>query len=392
VWQAPKEHEVVSEDQRPYGPTPDQVSSGIDSYLSYYDLRARNRGRERMQQVAKDLSGMAEPYETTPRKILDMFGYKKRGHRVRAIIRSVIDEAGLTVLPALNAVSLDDRVFLSPKVGVDMTAGVVREVLPAPGYDYGSNESSRGGEPEDVVARVGALPTARLGVTSVSSRDRLDLAVAKMALSDYSQLPVLAGDRAEGVISWKCLGLEMARGGKFSGSEEVRRFMRESVTVCRGDDALLDVIRDVIREEFVLVRDERSGQICGIVTTMDLAEFLQDTYQAFALISEIEALIRQFLNRKFQPDDFVAAKNPADESRKVNSAEDLTFGEYRRLLENKERWSRLEMRLDRKVFLHHLEQVTSIRNGVMHFAEDSVSDDDVRELQKFLAAMRRLLV
>jgi len=382
----------MSEDEPSYSSMPSQSPSEVLSSLSYYDLEARKRGRERMGQIAKELADSSEPFETTPRKILELFGYKKRGHRVRAIIRSVVEESGMTMLPALNAVSLDDRVLLSLKKNGGQGSSVVREVMPAEGYDSGAPKSSSESGAEDDAARVGALPTARRGVISTSGRDRLDSAIAKMTLYDYSQLPVLAGNRVDGVISWKCLGLAFARGEEVSGSDQVRQFMQRRVTVCRADEVLLDVIRSVIREEFVLVQDERDSNICGIVTTTDLTDFLQETYQAFALLSEIEALLRQFLNREFKTEDFVAAKNPADEGREVRSAEDLTLGEYKRLLENKERWARLKLRLERKEFLSKLEQVATIRNGVMHFAEDGVTDEDVQELERFLAALRRLLV
>src|SRR3546814_19793644 len=53
--------------------------------------------------------------------------------------------------------------------------------------------------------------------------------------------------------------------------------------------------------------------------------------------------------------------------REINSVADLTFGEYVRLLQNPENWTRLDSRLDRAIFCGQLERVSMIRNQVMHF-------------------------
>ena len=68
----------------------------------------------------------------------------------------------------------------------------------------------------------------------------------------------------------------------------------------------------------------------------------------------------------------------------------MTIGEYVRLLENPDCWSKLEWKLDRKVFIEALKKVQSTRNEVMHFSPDPLDDDDLRHLENFLKWIKKL--
>ncbi len=55
-----------------------------------------------------------------------------------------------------------------------------------------------------------------------------------------------------------------------------------------------------------------------------------------------------------------------------------TFGEYIRLLENGERWTKLGLKIDRVKFTEQLRRIRDIRNDVMHFDPDGITEDALR--------------
>ena len=59
---------------------------------------------------------------------------------------------------------------------------------------------------------------------------------------------------------------------------------------------------------------------------------------------------------------------PRDSSRVVQGVEDLSFGDYLRLLQVPEHWSKLGLKVDSTVVLKRLEQVRTIRNAVDAFS------------------------
>jgi hypothetical protein len=74
------------------------------------------------------------------------------------------------------------------------------------------------------------------------------------------------------------------------------------------------------------------------------------------------------------------AVNPGDAERKerIQHVSDLTFGEYIRLLEVPENWCRLGLNLDRPLIVERLSKIREIRNEVMHFHPDGISDGETR--------------
>jgi hypothetical protein len=68
----------------------------------------------------------------------------------------------------------------------------------------------------------------------------------------------------------------------------------------------------------------------------------------------------------------------------VASAEDLAFGEYKRLLEKPDNWQRLQWNVDRTVFISTLDEVRTVRNEVMHFSPDPIDEEQLTMLTNFI--------
>jgi hypothetical protein len=126
------------------------------------------------------------------------------------------------------------------------------------------------------------------------------------------------------------------------------------------------------------------------VTSSDLSVQFQALTEPFLLLSEVENDLRRIIQSKYQQEELQAAKDPADTSRTIASVHDMNFGEYIRLLENAERWKKLEIMLDRKAFIENLNSVRRIRNDVMHFDPDGIPPEDLQVLRLFAAFLARL--
>jgi hypothetical protein len=74
----------------------------------------------------------------------------------------------------------------------------------------------------------------------------------------------------------------------------------------------------------------------------------------------------------------------------IEAVDDLTFGEYLRLVENPDRWEKLDLQIDRVLFIKEVDEVRRIRNDVMHFDPEGIESSDVNILRYFMAFLRRL--
>jgi CBS domain-containing protein len=230
------------------------------------------------------------------------------------------------------------------------------------------------------------LPSANRAPLTVSREDSLRHAETQMLLNDYSQLPVMTGERTvHGLISWKSIGKAHVIG---KAGPTVADCMDPEVRVLAADMPLLKAVNEIIRHEIVLVQDQ-SRRIVGIVTTTDLSVQLRDLTNAFLLVGNIERELRRLIGNRFDVEVLRSFVSP-ESGRIVNGVEDLSFGEYLRLLQAPEQWSRLGLKVEADVVLKRLEDVRKIRNAVMHFRSESATRLDLESLhltETFLASL-----
>ena len=234
---------------------------------------------------------------------------------------------------------------------------------------------------------VSKLKAANTVPTSVKPNDPLAVAVTTMLANDYSQLPVMESvSRLKGVISWKTIGKRFALG---HDSGDVAAFMDDAVEASSGS-SLFQIIGQVVKHDYVIVRSRDDGRISGIVTSSDLSLQFHQLTEPFLLLSEIENHIRRLIEPRFSLKELRQAINPNGRVRDVESVASLTFGDYVRLLENRDNWNRLEASLYRAIFVRRMDEIRRIRNDVMHFDPDGISDDDLEALREFSRLLREL--
>jgi hypothetical protein len=92
----------------------------------------------------------------------------------------------------------------------------------------------------------------------------------------------------------------------------------------------------------------------------------------------------------FSAESLQSVRDPTYDTRVIDSAKDLSFGEYVRLIEEPSRWSHIGWTIDRGVFRDALDKVRSIRNEVMHFSPDLLDADQTAVLVNFIRLLRTL--
>jgi hypothetical protein len=158
----------------------------------------------------------------------------------------------------------------------------------------------------------------------------------------------------------------------------------------RAEDSLFDAIPLVVKHQYVLVRDEQA-KISGIITASDLGEQFRQLSEPFLLIGEVENHIRSLIDGKFTAEELAANRDPSDEEREVERVDDLSIGEYERLLQNQKHWDRLGLSVVvRKNFVEQLEDVRHVRNRIIHFEPDGLQEEELQTLRRFSNLLRKL--
>ena len=327
----------------------------------------------------------------TVREFLSWFDAKRRGISIVARIREDLESLQLSTVPDFEEPWIDGLIAFH-------LVGVVEAEEPA----TGSSTSAAGGvrapdavqveqEPEptwehrEAGYRLSRFQAANKPVVSVTPDASLEQAVTTMMLNDFSQLPVMVGERdVKGVVTWSSIAMRSVLG---QPGGRIADYTATPV-VLDGDASIFDAIQAIVQHDFVLVRD-RERRIAGIVTAADLSLQFRALSEPFLLLSEIETHVRNLIGQTFTTSELVAARDPGS-TYEVHSVADLTFGEYVFLLRQPANWSRLGVRIDRAAFCEQLDRVRTIRNQVMHFDPDGLDEGDIQVLQEFSVFLKRV--
>lgn len=326
------------------------------------------RGYEWLSEIAERMkadigrAAAPTPEQITVREFVAKFGYAKRGAYIANIIRNGLDNFGLRTNPDF------ERVYMGETIAVELHSE--------------ATDSASPGEPDSATHRIGTLEAANKRPVSVNPDDPLEKATTIMQIHDYSRLPVMVGAReVKGVISWQSIGRSLSLVQK---CEYVRECM-ETVREIPASTPLFNAIGGIAEHGYVLVRGE-DNLITGIVTSGDISDQFMQLAGPFLLIGEIEGHLRRLAHRKFTVEEM---QNASPEGQgNIEGLANLTLGGYCRLLQNPEHWERLNLNIDRKEFVKHLDSVRKIRNDIMHFNPDGLSDEDISMLKaiaRFLA-------
>ncbi|HJT65216.1 MAG TPA: CBS domain-containing protein [Pyrinomonadaceae bacterium] len=334
---------------------------------------------EELKKVADRVHSGASEHHTV-RQLLRWYGYERRGRFIVWAIRRDFTNLKLHTEPDFEYAYLDGELAFQ----------ILSDQVPPQTPSNPEAEEAQAilitSEPEDPTQRIGRLPSANTRPVSVNPNATVAEAVTLMLLYDYSQLPVMQGERTlKGVITWQSIGTRLALRRPCVSVQDAL----EDAVVIESGVSLFSAIPAIVERGFVLVRDA-TNTISGIVTTTDLSLQFRQLAEPFLLLEEIEKHLRRLSDGKFSAGELEAAKDPNDESREIGDLSDLTFGEHIRLLENPERWSALKLNIDRGTFVKHLNEVRDIRNDIMHFDPDGTAPSELEKLRQFVRLLDAL--
>jgi CBS domain-containing protein len=234
-----------------------------------------------------------------------------------------------------------------------------------------------------VAPLIESIPSATGQVVRVSPDQTLEHAQGLMIEHDYSQIPVMAGDRdLKGVVSWRSI----ARARVSRPRIALHDVIDEHPPVVHVTDKLLDAVARIYGADFVFVRD-RDDRICGIVTTADLSSQFRELTAPFFQIGEIEGLLRSRIGQVFSIDEIQAAVRSA----KLESVDDMTFFQYQLLLDHPDRWSRMHWLVDCGMFIDCLDKTRRVRNKIMHFDQGNLTADERQQIVQCLNYVRAVI-
>lgn len=346
----------------------------------------------RLQDVAAQLKKGEQPRPETVRSFLGWFNAGRRGYYIVLQIRNALKQEGVRTVPDFESAYIDAQIefrLAEQPAAIEGVGAVVAPPAQLEGVGIVGQPpapSVVGGGVLDPTYRIGRLASANKKPVGVVPDCTLKEAVTLMLANDYSQLPVWQNERnVKGMISWASIGARLAL---HQSSNLVRECMEQAYEVS-ADDSLFAAIGAIIQHQYVLVRGA-DATITGIVTTTDLSFQFQQLAEPFLLLGEIENHIRRVIGGKFTAVELKGVRDPADQEREVTTVADLTFGEYVKLLENPQYWDRISLDVDRTTFVKELDKIRAIRNDVVHFDPDGISDEDLQALRRFVGFMQKL--
>ena len=317
--------------------------------------------RDLANRMQREIKADAAPSveKITVRQFLERFGYHRRRQRVVGEIREKLEGFGLRTSPDFEYEYIDDEICIE---------------LDSPAQNR---------NPADPTVRIGILKAAHSVPISVKPDDLLVTAISQMRMNDYSQLPVMTTETVvKGVVSWRSIGVARANG---SNPQTVKECVEKEHEV-EINTLLADATESICKHGYVLVRGEKN-QITGIVTGEDLAVQFKKLAHPFLLVGEIEHHLRNLIRGMFTVDELAEA---SEGTKTVKGPDDLSFGDYGKLLEKPESWARLGLDIDRKVFVARLEKIRGIRNEVMHFSPDDHEFENIELLERSARFLREL--
>jgi hypothetical protein len=162
--------------------------------------------------------------------------------------------------------------------------------------------------------------------------------------------------------------------------------MDRDVQIVHTGDNLLATLPIIAACDYVLVRNQH-GQICGIVTTADLAVQFGNVAKPFFTIGEIEHRLRRFLTPVFDCDPAVRKAT----RKRTDRVGEMMFGDYVALLRSPQNWLRLGWPfIDHGLFIELLDRVRRIRNAVVHFRPTTLTASENEQVDQLLLMLKNI--
>lgn len=323
--------------------------------------------KEEFKELVKEILENEKEFSITPRELLYAFGCEKRTKWNLVRIDNYLNDNRLITVPEYTTCYIDGEITIKHK------------------------KKAKSKNEIDPIQRIKLLPAANKSLVSVQKDAKLKEAITLMMLHNYSQLPVMSGQRSvTGVVTWESIGYGLANGCE---SELVKDYIKQQVEIIDYETPLLEAVRKIIDNEFALVK-KHDNTISGIVTIADISSQFINVTEPFLLLEQIENHIRLILDGKFLVEEMKDFCHGDGDEREIEFIDDLTFGNYIRIIEDPKNWERLNLSIERSYFIKQLHKIREIRNDVMHFDPEGITNEqreDLSKMSNFLMELRKFL-
>jgi CBS domain-containing protein len=233
-------------------------------------------------------------------------------------------------------------------------------------------------DPKKPFHDVGRIFPEDVDVISVTPSTTVSEALRIMLERRYSQLPVIDDGRLRGVFSLWSLAQHIVTIPRVSLQDQNVEDLMEELPVVTVNDSLDKVLEQLNRHDAVLVGGPR-GIIQAVATATDVLAYFFRVARPYVLLQEIELALRELIATCAPPEKLAVcieralAKEREQSKRPLpKTLEDMTFEEYRLLINNKENWPLFDGVLgrNRDLAASKLERAREIRNKLFHFRED----------------------
>jgi CBS domain-containing protein len=336
--------------------------------------RAMSGVNEIDQVVAILKEGKTVP-PVTVRSFLSWFDVQRRTRLNVEHIDSELKKAGIQTVPSYLNTWVDNSITF------ELVEPITSEVAKA--NSSVELSSGRGEErlehsaADDPSFKIGKIITPDSAPVFVKPNASLQEATTIMLARNFSQVPVMTNERdVKGVVSWTSIGARTA--ASITGAD-VQPFMDEPREI-PASATFFDAIRVIREADYVLVRAS-DRRIIGIVTATDIAQQFEAISTPFLLLAEIENHLRSLIAKKLTKTDIKKACSPEHLPEEFSATSELTFGNLVKILDHPDNWEKLCLQLDRSTFCAELSAINHIRNDVMHFDPDPLTDQNIAKLR-----------
>lgn len=337
---------------------------------------------------ARDAATASHPLEISVRELIANWNAKTRGQVVTERIENDLDNHGLVTDPHFRKVGLDSRIALKEHAAEEDAAEEVESTELARAAVESSLQSTAASDsadpPDEVGITLGNIPSANRDVAAVKPGASYEESITLMLLNDYSQLAVMTTPPRglKGAITWQSIARE-----KHTNPDSRLLDAVVPAEVFSFDTELIDVLPMLQAADFVFVKDAEN-RIAGIVTAADVVQAYGQLATPFFLIGELDQILRRLISDSFSIET-IRPLCDEEGTRKLESYDDLTMGDYQRILQNGENWTSLGWPLDRRVFDSRLDDLRIARNDIMHFSPDPVPEEVVGQLRMMIRLLKR---
>lgn len=322
--------------------------------------------------------------QLTARDLIKLWGWNRRTAEAIEDVEQALRANGLDVEPHFTAVRLDSLVTVS--------AADTAEPGHTPGASRAADEAAGTqehlGTPEkDLTWRIGNLPFVPADQVECIGIDApLGRAVMRMVEKDFSQLPVVGVHRRLlGAITWESIARALLGGHPTT----IASALVAHPATAREEHELFARIDDIQRHGFLIIVDAENV-VMGLLTAVDLAAELKARIQPFTVLEEVERRLRRAIKLPLEDLRASFTGNKKHLAAKVKSTKDLTLGNYPFVVDDDERWGRLNWPFERTDMVALLDTVAKYRNEIAHWDVDAPGEDsdDLAQAQRLLKLLK----